>query len=372
MKDAQPNSSQPFTINFSGNFAGSGRNEDYILVDDGSDTTNSVTITGLASDTTYSVVEAVTSGWSLTNITCDAPAAIIFVQLRRVDINVLDGEIATCTFTNTQNATATPTNTPVPPTATPTATTNTPVPPTATPTDTPTNRSRPRPRRPTHRPTPPIPPTATPTDTPTATATNTATATPTDTPTNTPTNTPVPPTATPTNTATNTPIPPTATPTNTPAPGTIEIEKSSFGGTGTFNFTSPQLGDFSITTLTPIDGYGKIFDNLAPGTYSVTEVPDPDWTLGEVRCHDKDDTSITYTNDNLTLSPGQTINVYSSTNTRRRPARSSSSRMPSPKALPSSCSSATFLGSVASPWWMTAAASTTPKPSPTSVRAIIL
>ncbi|MFN8489015.1 MAG: RICIN domain-containing protein [Caldilineaceae bacterium] len=82
--------------------------------------------------------------------------------------------------------TATPTNTPLPPTPTFTPT-NTPVPPTAT--ATPTNT--------------PVPPTAT----------------------FTPTKTPVPPTATPTNTAvpptptrTNTPVPPTPTPTNTATP----------------------------------------------------------------------------------------------------------------------------------------------------------
>ena len=114
--------------------------------------------------------------------------------------------------------TPTPTNTPVPPTATNTPT-NTPVPPTAT--NTPTNTPVP----PTATSTPtntPVPPTATntPTNTPVPpTATNTPTNTPVPpTATNTPTNTPVPPTAT--NTPTNTPVPPTATntPTNTPCP----------------------------------------------------------------------------------------------------------------------------------------------------------
>lgn len=81
----------------------------------------------------------------------------------------------------------TPTNTPVPSTATPTDTpTHTPVPPTATPTDT------------------PVPPTATPTSTPTNTpAPPTATATDTPTATSTPTNTPVPPTSTPTQVMSN-------------------------------------------------------------------------------------------------------------------------------------------------------------------------
>jgi hypothetical protein len=97
-----------------------------------------------------------------------------------------DGEM-TETFTSTV---PTPTNTPAPPTNTPTDTpTNTPVPPTNTPTDTPTNT--------------PFVPTNTPTDTPT--------------------NTPVPPTNTPTDTPTNTPVPPTNTPTNTPTPVPLTI-----------------------------------------------------------------------------------------------------------------------------------------------------
>ena len=90
-------------------------------------------------------------------------------------------------LTGTQSSfTATPTNTPVPLTATPSNTpTNTPVGPSSTPTNTPTNT--------------PVPPT------------NTST--------NTPTNTPVPYTSTPSNTPTNTPIyTPTKTPTNTKTP----------------------------------------------------------------------------------------------------------------------------------------------------------
>jgi hypothetical protein len=121
--------------------------------------------------------------------------------------------------TATPTATAVvPTNTPLPPTATAVLPTNTPLPPTATPTATavlPTNT--------------PLPPTATPTVT-AVLPTNTPlppTATPTAT-TVIPTNTPQPPTATPTATAvipTNTPQPPTATatavpPTSTPPPPT--------------------------------------------------------------------------------------------------------------------------------------------------------
>jgi hypothetical protein len=83
-------------------------------------------------------------------------------------------------------------NTPLPPTNTPTST---PVPPTNTPTQTPSNT--------------PVPPTNTPTQTPSNTPVP---------PTATPSNTPVPPTSTPT--PSNTPVPPTATPSNTPVPPT--------------------------------------------------------------------------------------------------------------------------------------------------------
>ena len=123
--------------------------------------------------------------------------------------------------TATDTPTSTPTNTPIPPTATHTPTdtpTNTPVPPTNTPTDTPTNTAVPPTNTPTDTPTnTSVPPTNTPTDTPTNTvvpSTNTATAT------QTPTNTPVPPTSTPTDTPTNTAVPLTATPTDTPVPPT--------------------------------------------------------------------------------------------------------------------------------------------------------
>ncbi|MEO5951643.1 MAG: nuclease, partial [Chloroflexia bacterium] len=100
--------------------------------------------------------------------------------------------------------TATPTNTPIPPTNTLTNTpTNTVVPPTSTFTNTPTNTS--------------VPPTSTVTNTPTNTAVP-------PTATSTSTNTAVPPTATSSSTSTNTAVPPTATrtnttiPTNTPSP----------------------------------------------------------------------------------------------------------------------------------------------------------
>ena len=144
--------------------------------------------------------------------------------------------------TDTATATNSPepptvTNTPEPPTDTPTATpvpptfTNTPEPPTDTPTATATDTLEPptateTPEPPTDT---PIPPTVTNTlEPPTATATpepptDTPTATDTDTP-EPPTDTPVPPTDTPT--ATDTPEPPTYTPelsTDTPMPTATHI-----------------------------------------------------------------------------------------------------------------------------------------------------
>ncbi len=142
----------------------------------------------------------------------------------------------TNTPTNTSippTATDTPTNTPVPPTPTNTAT-NTP---TDTPTNTPTSTAGPAP---TNTPTnTPLPPTNTPTDTPTNTPIP---------PTNTPTNTALPPTATntPTNTsvpptATNTPLPPTATPTAVPGGAVIHVSSTSGGNVGGVSFADEDI-----------------------------------------------------------------------------------------------------------------------------------
>ncbi|MCB8939609.1 MAG: ExeM/NucH family extracellular endonuclease [Ardenticatenaceae bacterium] len=141
----------------------------------------------------------------------------------------------------------TPTNTPIPPTATntplPTAT-NTPVPPTATNTPLPTATNT------------PVPPTATNTPLPTATntpvpPTATATATASPTPLPTATNTPVPPTATntPLPTATNTPVPPTPTPTTPPTGGdVIYVSSSSNGNVGGVSFADEDILAFDVNT----------------------------------------------------------------------------------------------------------------------------
>ncbi|MCB0166064.1 MAG: hypothetical protein KDI79_17655 [Anaerolineae bacterium] len=95
----------------------------------------------------------------------------------------------------------------------------------------------------------------------------------------------------------------------TPTTGTIVIAKSSLGEVGTFNFTSPQLGDFSLTTQIvgpDASNADTTFDNLAPGTYSVAEEDIEGWTLLSVFCTDADD-NIDFSPDNLTLSAGQTI-----------------------------------------------------------------
>ncbi|MCB8974966.1 MAG: ExeM/NucH family extracellular endonuclease [Ardenticatenaceae bacterium] len=158
----------------------------------------------------------------------------------------------------------TPTNTPIPPTATntplPTAT-NTPVPPTATNTPLPTATNTPVPPTATNTPLPtatntPVPPTATNTPLPTATntpvpPTATATATASPTPLPTATNTPVPPTATntPLPTATNTPVPPTPTPTTPPTGGdVIYVSSSSNGNVGGVSFADEDILAFDVNT----------------------------------------------------------------------------------------------------------------------------
>jgi hypothetical protein len=173
------------------------------------------------------------------------------------------------TATPTATKTATATNTPVPPTNTPTNTptatrtstpTNTPVPPTHTPTNTPVPSSA----------TPTSTSTNTPTNTPTNTSvpTNTPTNTPTATRTSTPTNTPVPPSATPTSTSTNTPVPPTNTPTATNTP-TNTLVPPSVTPTNTPTNT-PTATRTSTPTNTPVPP-----TNTPTATNTPTNTPVP-------------------------------------------------------------------------------------------------
>ena len=69
-----------------------------------------------------------------------------------------------------------------------------------------------------------------------------------------------------------------------PATGTLVVEKDTIGGDRTFTFTSSStLGSFSITTAS---GTGsQTFNNVAPGTYTITETNIPKgWTQMENSC----------------------------------------------------------------------------------------
>jgi hypothetical protein len=108
------------------------------------------------------------------------------------------------------------------------------------------------------------------------------------------------------------PPPPTEpTQPTTPALGAIVIEKVSNVGTGTFQFTSPQVGGFALTT-TAMGEAGKVsqsFTGLVAGTYSVAEtLPTPTSTPEEARswtmtasCDNED------TPDSITLEAGETV-----------------------------------------------------------------
>lgn len=69
-----------------------------------------------------------------------------------------------------------------------------------------------------------------------------------------------------------------------PTTGTLVVEKDAIGGDGTFTFTGNNgIGNFSITTAsgTGID----TFDNMTPGTYTITETNIPKgWTQTDSSC----------------------------------------------------------------------------------------
>jgi len=57
--------------------------------------------------------------------------------------------------------------------------------------------------------------------------------------------------------------------------GTVTVTKvASEAGSTEFGFTSPQLGDFTLT-----DGQSITFNELVPGHYDIREQTTPDWQL---------------------------------------------------------------------------------------------
>ena len=81
--------------------------------------------------------------------------------------------------------------------------------------------------------------------------------------------------------------------------GSITIVKNTSGGNATFAFTG--LGGFDVTTT---GGTGqKVFDNLAPGSYSVSETgPPTGWQFTDLSCSDEGQTG-------GSTSPGQSANI---------------------------------------------------------------
>jgi hypothetical protein len=64
------------------------------------------------------------------------------------------------------------------------------------------------------------------------------------------------------------------------------IEKLASGPDASFGFTSPQLGEFSLTTRNGVAS--QVFTDLADGVYQVTEKPSSDWVLVAESCDNGD------------------------------------------------------------------------------------
>lgn len=64
--------------------------------------------------------------------------------------------------------------------------------------------------------------------------------------------------------------------------GSIKIVKKTQGGEGTFSYSSPQLGNFRLTTQKK--EADRLFTGVAPGIYSVSEAPTKGWDLTNAIC----------------------------------------------------------------------------------------
>jgi hypothetical protein len=90
---------------------------------------------------------------------------------------------------------------------------------------------------------------------------------------------------------------------NNRARGTIIVEKITDDGTGSFDFTSSTLANFTLTTTAAGAG-GKdseTFPNLVPGTYDVAETVPAGWNLVSSSCSDGSNPA------SIGLSAGETV-----------------------------------------------------------------
>lgn len=108
IKAATPESSASFSFG-----ASPSPLSNFSLVDDGT-STDRTTISGIVDFTTYTIAEELKSGWDFGSASCVIQAPFggsYLVSGRTVTIDLREGEIVTCTFTNSESTTTTTTST---------------------------------------------------------------------------------------------------------------------------------------------------------------------------------------------------------------------------------------------------------------------
>ena len=99
-------------------------------------------------------------------------------------------------------------------------------------------------------------------------------------------------------------------------PGTIEIEKNATPESSqVFTFTgSLGIGDFTLVDDQTDESVSRIFTNLSPGTYTVSEMVPEDWELTGITCTPATAAVIAGTQVTITLAPnGSVVCTYNDT-----------------------------------------------------------
>lgn len=81
--------------------------------------------------------------------------------------------------------------------------------------------------------------------------------------------------------------------------GSLTVVKTAQGGNGAFAFTSPELGPFTLTTLGGTTQ--RIFNNLEPGKFSLSETVPTGWDQSSATCTDGSSPS------NISIAPGENV-----------------------------------------------------------------
>jgi hypothetical protein len=100
----------------------------------------------------------------------------------------------------------------------------------------------------------------------------------------------------------------------------VTIRKNTVGGDGTFSFSSSAPAVLPGSSLTTTNGTASnVFNNVTPGTYTVTETVASGWTLSSIQCGGNATVDLAQKSATFTVAAGgDVVCLFTNTEVRNR------------------------------------------------------